>query len=181
MLQIRLPAEEGWDSEAETFIDLPEVVLSLEHSLVSLSKWEAIWHKHFLGRKDLTPAEIVSYIRCMSEEPIDDTAIARFRQADFDAVADYIRESRTGTTITDRREQQGSSQFVTSELIYGWMVGCQIPFQPSETWHLSRLLKLIRVCQIQQDPKPSKMNQNDWIAERNRLNEQRLAARRKHG
>ena len=61
------------------------------------------------------------------------------------------------------------------------MVGCQIPFQPAETWHLSRLLKLIRVCQIQQDPKPSKMNQNDWIAERNRLNAQRRAARRNHG
>lgn len=181
MLQIRLPAEEGWDSEAETFIDLPEVVLSLEHSLVSLSKWEAIWRKHFLGRKDLTPAEIVSYIRCMSIGPIDDNTIARLRSDDYEAITAYIKEDRTGTTITDRSPKSSSHQFVTSELIYGWMVGCQIPFQPAETWHLSRLLTLIRVCQIQQDPKPSKMNQNDWIAERNRLNAQRRAERSKHG
>lgn len=181
MLQIRLLAEEGWDFETETFVDLPEVVLSLEHSLVSLSKWEAIWHKHFLGREDLSPEEIVSYIKCMSDEPIDDSIIARFRQDDFEAITEYIKEQRTGTRITDRNNRHGSSQFVTSELIYGWMVGCQIPFHPAETWHLSRLLTLIRVCQIQQDPKPSKMNQNDWIAERNRLNAQRLAARRKHG
>lgn len=181
MLQIRLPAEEGWDAEAEVFITLPEVALSLEHSLVSLSKWEAIWHKHFLGRDDLSPEEIVSYIKCMSDESIDDCVIARFRQDDFEAISEYIKEQRTGTKITDRSNRSGSSQFVTSELIYGWMVGCQIPFHPAETWHLSRLLTLIRVCQIQQDPKPSKMNQNDWIAERNRLNAQRLAARRKHG
>lgn len=177
MLRLVLPAEEGWDSSAETFIDLPEVELSLEHSLVSLSKWESIWHEHFLGRDGLPPEKIISYVRCMSETPIDDVTLARFRKADFDAIASYIKEERTATTITDRRPDSGSTQFVTSELIYGWMVGCQIPFQPAETWHLSRLLKLIRVCQIQQDPKPSKMNQSDWIAERNRLNAQRRAAR----
>ena len=181
MLRLVLPAEEGWDSSAETFIGLPEVELSLEHSLVSLSKWESIWHEHFLGRDGLPPEKIISYVRCMSETPIDDVTLARFRKADFDAIADYIKEERSATTITDRRQGSGSTQFVTSELIYGWMVGCQIPFQPTETWHLSRLLKLIRVCQIQQDPKPSKMNQNDWIAERNRLNAQRRAARREHG
>ena len=181
MLQLRRPAEEGWDSEAETFIDLPEVTLRLEHSLVSLSKWESIWHKHFLGRDDLTPEEILSYIRCMSEEPLTDEVLVRLRSDDFDAITNYIKEQRTGTSITERNPRPGSSQYVTSELIYGWMVGCQIPPQPAETWHLSRLLTLIRVCQIQQDPKPSKMNQSDWIAERNRLNAQRRAARRSNG
>ena len=80
MLRLILPAEEGWDSSAETFIDLPEVELSLEHSLVSLSKWESIWHEHFLGRDGLPPEKIISYVRCMSETPIDDVTLARFRK-----------------------------------------------------------------------------------------------------
>ena len=66
MLEITIPGTEEWDEDKEEFITTKETTLRLEHSLVSLSKWESRWGKPFLDSEDKTIEETLDYIRCMT-------------------------------------------------------------------------------------------------------------------
>lgn len=154
--------------------DLPAVKLTLEHSLVSLSKWESLHQKPFFGREDKTPEETQSYIEQMvleDEYPID--FYKRLTAAQYGELTEYINSTQSATTFGLEPEQpKGSAELITSELIYYWLVQFRIPFQPTETWHLNRIMTLIKIAGIKQS-KPKKMDKKQ-IAERNRmLNEQR--------
>lgn len=176
MLEIVLPQVDGWDDEREEFVELPEVVLRLEHSLLSLSKWEAEHSRPFLDPSEKTEKDMLEYIHAMCLEPVPMRVLSRMTTDDVRKISAYIEDARSGTTITTHAQTTGNGpRYLTSELIYAYMSALEIPYSPSETWHLNRLITLIRTVGTIRDPKPQKRNMSDAIAERNALNAQRKA------
>lgn len=181
MLELQIPDIELFDEKTEEFVNIKGTTLQLEHSLISISKWESKWHKPFLGKGDKTDEEIIDYIRCMSINKIQDPQILKYIPQDFvKKVVDYIQEPMTATWFSEEKKNAGGSkEIVTSELIYYWMIAMQIPVE-FQRWHLNRLLTLIRVCNIKNEP-PKKMSKRE-LASRNRsLNEARKAAMHTRG
>ena len=175
MLQITIPGEELFDEEKQEFITLKEQTLQLEHSLISLSKWEAKWCKVFLSKQEKTYDETIDYIKCMTLTPnVSSDTYKRLTQANFREIEAYIAAPMTATYFSkDRTGGRSSGEQTTSELIYYWMIALNIPFE-CQKWHLNRLLTLIRVCNIKNQP-PKKMSKKDIASRNAALN----AARRK--
>lgn len=178
MLKITVPSCKYWDSKREMFFTYPEkpITLQLEHSLVSLSKWEAKWKKPFLSNaKDRTMEESLDYIRCMTITPNVDPALYYHIPEDiFNKIKEYIEDPMTATTFSDNRPQKANREIITSELIYYWMASLQIPFE-CEKWHLNRLMTLIKVCSIKNEPQ-KKMSTNEIRARNKALNDARRKA-----
>ena len=174
MLQIKIPATEVWDENKEEFVQTShEQVLQLEHSLVSISKWEAKWCKPFLTKEDKTYEETLDYIKCMTiTQNVKDEIYEHLSKSNIDEINSYIAESRTATTFSDTKVGT-SRETITSELIYYWMITLNIPME-CQKWHINRLLTLIRVCNIKNTP-PKKMNKREIASRYASLN----AARRK--
>ena len=172
MLVITVPAAELWDESKQEFIHTKEQTLQLEHSLVSLSKWESKWEKPFLDeRKDKSFEEIIDYIRCMTITQNVDPLVYRFlSKENIREINDYIGASMTATTFP-KENVVGCGEIVTSELIYYWMVSFGIPFE-CQKWHINRLLTLIRVCNIKNRPAKS-MSTREIMSKNAALNEQR--------
>lgn len=174
MLQIKIPAREGWDSKKEEFVNISEEqTLQLEHSLVSISKWESKWCKPFLSKQEKTYEETLDYIRCMTiTQNVKEDVYNHLTKENIDSINEYISAPMTATTFTDK--QAGiSRETITSELVYYWMITLNIPME-CQKWHINRLLTLIRVCNIKNTP-PKKMNKRDIASRYASLN----AARRK--
>jgi hypothetical protein len=166
MLTLHVAGVESFDDNSQEFTSKGEVVLELEHSLVSLSKWESIHEKPFLGKEAKTPQEIVSYVKCMLLS--DDIAPEVFDQLNikhFDEISEHIDAKKSATWFSDQPGTPKSREVITSELIYYWMTVFNIPFE-CERWHLNRLFTLIRICNVKQS-KPEKMSRAD-VAQRNR-------------
>jgi hypothetical protein len=174
MLKIILEGTEYYNEETETFETVGDVELRLEHSLVSLSKWESKHQKPFLSNVTKTTEEILHYIRCMIlTEDFPEDVISRLSQGNIDQINAYIESKESATTFGKLPEQKARGEIITSELIYYWMVAFNIPFE-CESWHLNRLFALVRICNIK-NAKPKKMGKSE-IAMRNReLNAQRRA------
>lgn len=171
MLQIVVPAVEYWDEANEEFIYKDTQTLQLEHSLVSISKWESKWQKPFLAKSEKTNEEILDYIRCMTiTKNVDPEVYTRLSNENVDAINQYIESPMTATRITDRRKTRSKHQIITSELIYYWMIGYNIPVE-FQKWHLNRLLTLIRVCEAENNPK--KMSRKEIFAQNAAINEAR--------
>ena len=150
MLQITIPDKEYWDAKNERFVIRKGQTLCLEHSLVSVSKWEAKYHKPFLS-SEKTNEEVLYYIKCMTiTQNVDDSVYEMLTRDNYKEINDYIADPMTATTITDRSGKK-SREIITSELIYYWMIALNIPFK-CEKWHLNRLMMLIRVCNIKNQP-----------------------------
>ena len=174
MLVLQAGAYELFDEELSEFVEVPPYELRLQHSLVSLSKWESIHEKPFLTKDKKTSEEILSYVSCMSiDETPPDLVLRRLTSADFDKINDLITSKKTATWFTDRARPT-SSVTVTSELIYYWMTALTIPFE-CENWHLNRLLTLIRVCNESNDQSKNKMSRSDINARNRALNQERRA------
>ena len=174
MLQITIPAIEQWDEREQEFIYTKEQTLKLEHSLVSLSKWESKWGKAYLTKKDKTYDEALDYIKCMTITPnVDPNVYKCLTSKNISDIEDYINAPMTATCFSDDKNGRSSREVVTSELIYYWMIALQIPFE-CEKWHLNRLLTLIRVCNIKNTP-PKKMSRRSIMSRNAALN----ASRRK--
>lgn len=163
-----------WDDENEVFLTTEDVVLELEHSLVSLSKWEALWEKPFLSNGEKTTAETYSYIMCMTLTPnVPPEVFSRLSSENLDAVNKYIEAKMTATTFANTPKKPAGGTVITAEIIYYWMVTLNVPIH-CENWHLARLFSFIKVCNEKNSPK-KKMSRNE-IAQRNRdLNAQRKA------
>ena len=174
MLTITIPGEEFFNEEDQSFSTVGDVVLDLEHSLVSLSKWESKFQKPFLGGVEKTTEEVFEYIQLMILTPVfPPEVISRFTQENFSQINDYLDSKESATTFGDMPKHGGQTEIITSELIYYWMIGFNIPFE-CQTWHLNRLFSLIRVCNVKQS-KTKKMSKAE-IAQRNhRLNAERRA------
>lgn len=179
MLHITIPSApdiEYWDEQKETFVTKPGVkgqTLQLEHSLVSLSKWESKWCKAFLTKESKTSEETIDYIKCMTiTQNVNPELYNHLTQANIDAVNAYIAAPMTATYLSEDKNSKGSREIVTAELIYYWMIALQIPFE-CQKWHLNRLLTLIKVCNRKNAP-PKKMSKRELNSRNARLN----AARR---
>ena len=174
MLPITIPATEMWDEKNEKFIDIKECRLQLEHSLVSLSKWESKWCKPFLFTNDKTAEEIMDYVRCMTlTTNVSPEVYYGLTSENIKAINAYIEAPMTATHFGSEQNGSGKREIVTSELIYYWMIALNIPFE-CQKWHLNRLLTLIRICNIKNQP-AKKMSRKEIMSRNAALN----AARRK--
>lgn len=174
MLQITLPAIDAWDESTQEFVSLKEQTLCLEHSLVSLSKWESKWNKAFLTKNEKTYEETLDYIKCMTiTQNVKSEVYDRLTVQDIREINEYISAPMTATTITEIPGSSSSRDIVTSELIYYWMIALNIPFE-CQKWHLNRLLTLIKVCNAKNAP-PKKMSKKEVASQYASLN----AARKK--
>lgn len=175
MLKIIIPSQELYNEKENKIITTKETTLQLEHSLVSISKWESKWGKPFISddENDKTTDELLDYIKCMTITQNVDQKIYNYMTVEnIKTIKEYINSSMTATTINETSKGTKKEK-ITSELIYYWMVANEIPFD-CEKWHLNRLLTLIRICSIKNQPS-KKMSKNDILSRNSKVN----AARRK--
>ena len=171
MLEIIIPGLELYNEETNEFTCYDDVKLELEHSLVSISKWESKWCKPFLDGKDKTLDEIVDYVRCMTiSDNIESNVYDRLTEENLVVINEYIGRPMTATTFNNEKKSTGR-EIITSEIIYYWMVSFNIPFE-CQYWHLNRLLTLIKVCNVKNNP-PKKMSQKEILARNKALNDAR--------
>lgn len=173
MLVIEVPMSEGFDEETEEFVEANIVVLELEHSLASLSKWESFYEKPFLSTTQKTPEQLLHYIMDMTLTPmVPEEVYGHLTPKNINEIDEYINSKQTATWFSDVGQER-SREIVTAEVMYYWMVAMQIPFE-CQYWHLNRLLTLVRVINMKNAPK-RQMSPGE-IAQRNReLNAQRKA------
>lgn len=174
MLEITVPAKEYFNDKTETFLNIPEQTLQLEHSLYTISKWEAKWNKAFLGRREKTPEESDDYIRCMTlTDNVDPMVYLGLTPDNRLKIKEYLNAQMCATYLPKRTGDKESGDTVTAELIYYWMVSLQIPFE-CQYWHLNRLLTLIRVCNLKNNP-PKSRSAKDIGRQNALINAQRQA------
>ena len=173
MLKLIIPASDRFDEVTEQFVYGKETVLQLEHSLVSLSKWESKWKEPFLGR-ELTFEELLDYIRCMTlTQNTPPEIYQRLTTRNIQEIRRYIGDPMTATKPRKEQNVKHSRETLTSEVLYSDMIALGIPFE-CQKWHLNRLMMLIRVCDLRNRP-PKKMSQGELLRRNASLN----ASRRK--
>lgn len=181
-LTITVPSVELFDSETSMFKELPAVELELEHSLVSLSKWEASFGKPFLGPGEKTNEEIYGYIHAMCLTPKTPMSVVERACSDpdiFEQINKHIDAKMTATWITERPGQKVSREIVTAELIYHWMFSLNVP-KELETWHLNRLITQIKVINEKNAP-PKKMSKAETLQRHREINARNRAAMQNGG
>lgn len=186
MLLLEVKQEELWDERTETFLAVPAVTLRLEHSLISLSKWESRWKKPFLKTfeniQNVTTEEWIDYIRCMTINPnVPENAYLAITQAQMQQVYAYMNDTMTATWFNDKRPKKVSSakKTTTAEVIYFKMTQLNIPFE-CEKWHLNRLMTLIRTCEEMSAP-AQKMGHKEAAMDNARINAMRRKSMRSRG
>ena len=175
MLTITVPiSPEGWDEEKQEFVEPKTQTLQLEHSLVSLSKWESKWQKPFYSKKELSDEETLDYIKCMTlTKNVDPDVYNHLSRENVKTIMDYIGNPMTATTFSKDDKSSNNREVITSALISSWMIASNIPFE-CQKWHLNRLITLIRVCGVKNTP-PKKRSKRDIMSRNAALN----ASRRK--
>lgn len=175
MLHIVIPEGEFFNEKTNEFITTSRVDITLEHSLVSISKWESKWHKPFLGDGEKTDEETIDYIKCMTvSQNIKPEVYKHLTKQNLEDIHNYINDPMTATTINEQKQNsRHKKEIITSEVIYYWMIALNIPFE-CQRWHINRLLTLIRVCDIKSQPQ-KKMGRNEILQRNRELN----AARKK--
>lgn len=179
MLTITFPEEERWDETLQEFVIYKAQTITLEHSLVSLSKWESKWNKPFLTKDPKTFEESIDYFKCMTMTPnVDPDVWKRITNEQIKQINDYIDAPMTATWFNEKeglpKGGRKSNEQVTSEIIYYWMIALQIPFE-CQKWHLNRLLTLVKVCNIKNKP-PKKMSKSEILSKNKALNAARRAS-----
>ena len=174
MFKMTLPELELYDESRQRFIERKETTIELEHSLLSISKWEAEYEKPFLVKDEKTEDEERFYVKCMDiKGNITDDLVNSLSVGELATIRAYMGKSCTATTINSREKQKFSREIMTSEVIYYMMTAMEIPFE-CETWNINRLLMLIRVCAVKNNPK--KMGMKDIMRDNAALNKVRRAS-----
>lgn len=174
-LTLELKEAKGWDERINEFVVLgANVTLELEHSLISLSKWESKHQIPFLADNNKTPEQLLDYLMFMVITPdVDPEVIKYCTNEQYSAIQEYINSKQTATTLYEPKPT-GRPETITAELIYYWMVSFNIPWEDTQHWHLNRLFTLIRVCNIKNgDPKKNKRSANEIARERQQEMEKR--------
>lgn len=175
MLNLTIPEREFYDERKNEFFCYPQIRITLEHSLIAVSKWESKWKKPFLSKDAKTPEEFIDYIKDMTiTKNVADEAYTRLGSKEFEIVQNYIADSMTATTFNNlkKNKKPGRKENITSELIYYWMDVSGIPYE-TEKWHLNRLLTLIHIHDVKENSQ--KMSKKDIYARNRALNAQRRA------
>lgn len=171
MLTLKVPGREFYDENKNEFVYTEACVLELEHSLISLSKWESKWNVPFLGKANKTDEQTLDYIKHMSiSRNVNPEVYLGLSNENIEAVNAYISQPMTATTFRDEGKGR-STEVITAEIIYHWMIAHSIPFE-CQKWHLNRLLTLIRVCNIKNAP-AKKMSRRELMNRNRALNESR--------
>jgi hypothetical protein len=174
VLTIVVSGKEVFDEELNTFFTQGGSTIDLEHSLVSLSKWESEFEKPFLGKDDKSTEEVIAYIKAMTLTPkVPEVIYEKLSNENLEAINTYIDAKMTATWFNEQPGAPKTREVITSEVIYYWMIAFNIPMA-CEHWHLNRLFTLIRVCNIKA-AKPQKMSRADAAARQRELNAQRRA------
>ena len=180
MFQLIVPANESYDEANNTFIEFKGQKIQVEHSLVSISKWEAIWLKPFLGKEPQTKDETIDYIRCMTiTQNVKPDVYINITEENIKEIGAYIKHPMSATWFNKDIESgtgagtSSSKETITSELIYYWMITYVIPIE-CQKWHLNRLLTLIRVCD-KKNSKPKKKSTSEIMSRNRALNAERRA------
>jgi hypothetical protein len=173
MLSLTIPSVESFDDATQRFIYSDEVTFEIEHSLVSLSKWETVWEKPFLGPTPKTSEEILSYIQLMNLTPnVPPEIFQSLSDIQLKLINQYITAKMSATWFTEKNPKN-SNEVITAEIIYYWMISLNIPFE-CENWHLNRLFTLIKVCNEKNAPE-KKMSKRDSVQQRKEINAARKA------
>lgn len=181
MLKIAIPLTEFYNDATNEFITVDAQTLTLEHSLVSLSEWEAKWGKPFLSKEQMTELESLDYIRCMTlTENVPPEVYQAIPSDTIKAISDYIAKPMTATWFSEdsKKGKKNNSKVVTAEVIYHWMIAFNIPVE-FERWHLNRLITLIRVCEEENKPAKKRNTKSllDSYAALNNANKQKFKSR----
>ena len=175
MLQIVIPGMELFNAQTNEFKNTKEVTLSLEHSLVSVSKWESKWKKPFLTDDPKTREESLDYIRCMTiTQNVSEDVYSRINSETMQKIQNYIDDPMTATWFNEQKKKSSRKETITAELIYFWMIAYNIPFE-CQKWHLNKLLTLIKICDIKNSPE-KKMNKKEATEWQRTMNARRRAA-----
>lgn len=180
MLEIVIPEQhyDLFDEEREEFlppVDIKETKLQLEHSLISLKKWEQKWNKPFLGTSEKTHEELIDYIRCMTlTHGVDPEVYNWIPKNIIEEIVEYIKAPMTAAWFKESNiagTKRNTREAITAEIIYYWMISLSIPVE-FQKWHLNQLLTLIKVVNIK-NGKETKMSKQDAAKERAALNRKR--------
>lgn len=175
MLTLTLPAVESFDEVKNEFVYSDETIIELEHSLFSLSKWESIWEKPFLGPEEKTAEETLGYIKAMTVTPnVPPEVYQRLTNVNLEEINNYIEAKMSATWFREPPNAKRNREVITAEIIYYWMSELKIPLE-WEHRHLNQLFTYIKVANQKNNPDKKKMNKVDMIAERNRINAERKA------
>ena len=175
MYKLRIvPPDEVYDPNTQEFLYIKPQTILLEHSLLSISKWEAFWKVSFVETEKKSQEQIFDYIKCMTiTQNVDERLYLFITKEQIENIIKYIQDPMTATTVTDRRKTRpGRKEIVTSELVYYWMIYYGIPVEECQKWHFNRLMTLIRVFAAK--------SSNEKMSKRDTLNMYRAenAARR---
>lgn len=171
MISIHIPKNELFNERTETFLNIPETTLTMEHSLISIRKWEGVWKIPFLS-SEKTPEQLIDYLKIMTlTKNVDPSVYYAIPEVEMRRVVEYIKDKKTAMTINNSLigAQKRSGELVTAETIYWWMITLGIPWE-FEKWHLEQLLALIQFISIKNDPKKKKMSEKDVIRRNAEIN-----------
>lgn len=176
MLQIYVPEREYYDPKTNKFFTVKGKALQLEHSLVSMSKWEAKWKKYYLTNKaGMSGEEFLDYIRCMTlTQNVDPMVYRNLTKENLTAILDYIKDPMTATTFSEEKNKPKNNKNISTEEIYYWMIALNIPME-CQKWHFNRLYTLIKICSIRNSTakKKTKSERINSLKSRAELNAQR--------
>lgn len=171
-LTLQIPKQEMYNEDSMEFIVVPETKLVLEHSLISISKWESIWHVPFIGNREITSEQAMSYIECMTiNSPQNKLVYQCLNSEHMKLIDEYMQNPMTAQKFYN--EKKGRQSEITSELVYYWMISMQIPIE-FEKWHFNRLFTLIKLCGYK-NKEPKKMSKAEALRKHKALNAQRKA------
>lgn len=182
MLTLILKGPEVYNEQTNKVGTVDDVIIELEHSLFSLSKWESFYEEPFLTEETHSPDKMLYYIECMMLTDTDPKLLNRLTKEQVLEINEYINAKKTATWFTEEKQTAGrrkSSESTTSELIYYWMVAYTIPWE-AQYWHLNRLITLVKICNIKNQPE-KKMNKRDLMSRNRALNEARKAQMNSNG
>ena len=181
-LTVKVPDIHGWDPVKEEFVDYKAKEFVIEHSLISIQKWESKWHKPYLSEIEHTPEEAIDYIRCMTITPgVEPDLYNYLPESEIVRIANYINDPMTATTFSNNAPPGTpvrKKEIITAEIVYYLMIELGIPME-FRKWHFNQLQTLIKVCQIKNGGS-KKMTRSEVLAQNRELNAARRAKYKKH-